>query len=60
MKTWELAMPSEEVCMFWAQALRKSRDSEVTVSTTNATASAALSSPIKEISVSLSIGEKVR
>ena len=53
-------MPSEEVCMFWAQALRKSRDSEVTVSTTNATASAALSSPIKEISVSLSIGEKVR
>ena len=47
-------MPSEEVCMFWAQALRKSRDSEViTTSSTN------LSSPSKEISVSLSIGERV-
>ena len=45
-------MPSEEVCMFWAQVLRKSRDSEATTTTT-------FNSPGKDLSTSLSIGEKV-
>eukprot|EP00597_Dinobryon_sp_UTEXLB2267_P010167 CAMPEP_0170104094 /NCGR_PEP_ID=MMETSP0020_2-20130122/3906_1 /TAXON_ID=98059 /ORGANISM="Dinobryon sp., Strain UTEXLB2267" /LENGTH=775 /DNA_ID=CAMNT_0010327829 /DNA_START=547 /DNA_END=2874 /DNA_ORIENTATION=+ len=31
-QVWQLAAPSEEVCLFWAQALRKARDCDHTCS----------------------------